>query len=206
LAGGGDEPPLIRDLSAVFAEPLRVGIGGSHERAKEALFKATADLGIAGWGRILRPTGRAMQFLTERPYLPPGSLRQVLDGETGELTDSTLIGSVKAFGLDALLDQSGGLDEERDWSATLTLAQQQLLALSAVTLARPRMLFLNRATSALTREQTVLVLRVLAESGIGYVLIGKVDKYPEHFVQILELDEQGGWQLRTLSGETPPIA
>lgn len=206
LMGTDGEPPLIRELTATFAAPLRLGIGGTNERAKEALFKATAYLGIPGCGRIRRPSGRAMQFLTERPYLPPGSLREVLSGETGGLADERLLETVRAFRLDNLLERPGCLDEERDWGATLTLTQQQLLALAAVSLARPSVLFLNRATSALTREQTGVVLRLLAESGIGYAVAGKLDKYPEHFDHFLEIDDHGAWNLRSISGEVPPIA
>ena len=43
-----------------------------------ALFRATADLWDHGSGRIVRPTQRCLCFLPERPYLPPGTLREIL--------------------------------------------------------------------------------------------------------------------------------
>ena len=47
-------------------------IRSADESAKQALFRATADLWESGEGRILRPGHDDMLFLPERPYLPPG--------------------------------------------------------------------------------------------------------------------------------------
>lgn len=207
LLAGPSEAPLVRELTAVFAEPVRLGITGTNERAKEALFKATAAIGGAGSGRIRRPAGRAIQFLSERPYLPPGSLRQILTGEAGPQSDAALLEAIRAYdALAPLLEIPGGLDEERDWSACLTLGQQQVLALAAIAVARPQLLFLNRATSALNREQTGQLLQRLADAGIGYVVIGKVEKYPQHFSQVLSLDEFGDWTVQMPPFEPPSMS
>jgi len=197
---GSAEAPLLRDFSADFPLPVRLGISGSQEQAKEALFKATADLGLAGSGEILRPPGKSMQFLAERPYLPPGSLRQIVGAADSD--DVKILDTFAAFGCQATLSKLGGLDAEQDWGATLSLAEQQLLAIAAASLGQPQLLFLNRATSALTREQTCQVLQRLAAGGISYLVIGKVDKYPEYFSHVLDIDDEGRWALR--SADIPP--
>jgi hypothetical protein len=57
---------------------MRLLVIGPGEMAKMAFFRATADLWDHGSGRIVRPGGSCLFFLPERPYLPPGTLREIL--------------------------------------------------------------------------------------------------------------------------------
>jgi len=76
--GGG---PLIKDLSATVPSGSRVLITGPNQAAASALFMATAGVAGSGTGRIVRPPSKGLGFLSERPYLPPGSLRQILQSD-----------------------------------------------------------------------------------------------------------------------------
>ena len=66
-----------------------------------ALFKATAGLSIAGAGTILRPAD--MHFVAERPYLPPGTLRQALapTGREAEPLDQRISELLSALNIEA---------------------------------------------------------------------------------------------------------
>ena len=57
---------------------MRVLIRGRDASAQVALFRATAGIWCAGAGRIVRPGLDEILFLPERPYLPPGTLRELL--------------------------------------------------------------------------------------------------------------------------------
>ena len=56
----------------------RVLIVGESGTGKTLLFRALAGLWPWGAGKITRPTGEPLLYLPRTPYLPPGTLREVL--------------------------------------------------------------------------------------------------------------------------------
>ncbi len=71
---------LIKDLSLEVPRDSRVLVAGPNEAAKAALFRATAGMWRTGVGKVFRPHLDTIYFLPQRPYLPPGTLRQILLG------------------------------------------------------------------------------------------------------------------------------
>src|SRR5207245_2532057 len=67
-----------KNLTAEIPHGTRVLVFGSNEAARIALFRATAGIWSAGTGTLLRPPLDAIFFLPQRPYLPPGTLRDLL--------------------------------------------------------------------------------------------------------------------------------
>ncbi len=78
LLSTADGQPVLKDLSISIPLGIRVLISGSNETGKLTLFRATAGLWPPGKGRVIRPAASDIYFLTERPYLPPGALREVV--------------------------------------------------------------------------------------------------------------------------------
>jgi vitamin B12/bleomycin/antimicrobial peptide transport system ATP-binding/permease protein len=78
LLSGADRATLVKDLSISIPVGTRVLLTGSSHAARAALFKAVAGVSTTGSGRIVRPGPDRMLFLPQRPYLPPGTLREVL--------------------------------------------------------------------------------------------------------------------------------
>ena len=134
-----DGHSLLENLSISIPFGSRVLISGSNEAAKVALFRATAGLSTSGKGRIMRPGAEDLLFLAERPYLPPGSLRDVLLRKRREhsISDEQIKSVLHELDLDPVLDRAGGLNVERDWGALLSLGEQQVLAFIHVLLAAP---------------------------------------------------------------------
>jgi putative ATP-binding cassette transporter len=190
-----DNKILLAGLNLHLPSSARVGICGSNESAKDALFRAVAGIRTTGSGTLARPGQHNMLFLSERPYLPPGSLRDVLKRgtPTSELDDERIAATLNALGLGPLLARVGNLDSERDWTTLLSLPEQQLVAIATTLLSDTRMVFLNRATSALTRDQTTQVLQLLTHQSVGYLVIGKIEKHLDSYDQILELFDDGHW-------------
>jgi putative ATP-binding cassette transporter len=198
LRSSGNGQVLVRDLSvSVRTTALIVG---SNDAAKLALFRATAGMWTHGAGRIVRPGLDAILFLPERPYLPPGTLREVLlpAGRAGAIGDDQIATLVRRLGLEDVVERMGGLDVERDWDDALSLGEQQLLCVVRVLLAAPRFVFLERPRTTLGVSPADDVLTLLRERSIGYLTIGDATYKPDAYDFVLELADDGGWNGKPL--------
>ena len=191
-----DGRPLVKELSASVPCGTRLLVLGSDETAKLALLRATAGLWNNGEGRIIRPGLDHILFLPERPYLPPGTLREVLvrTGQEHAISDVRILDTLRALNLEPVLMRSGGLYAEQDWDDILSLGEQQLLAFTHMLLAAPRFAFLDRASTALSPEQVEHILTMLCEHAITYINIGEVDDRLDYYDAVLELTGDGGWK------------
>ncbi|WP_240502461.1 ABC transporter transmembrane domain-containing protein [Methylocaldum sp. 14B] len=191
---------LLKELSASVPCGTRLLILGSNEEAKVALFRATAGTWEAGEGRLIRPCHGRILFLPERPYLPPGTLREVLlpAGQESSIPEDRMLATLRALELDPVLARAGGLDVEQDWNNILSLGEQQRLAFAHILLAAPRFVFLDRAGTALSPRQVHQILDMLAENSITYLNIGEADEPLDYYDAVLELAGDGGWQWKTV--------
>jgi len=198
LRSSGDGHVLVRDLS-VSVENTAL-IVGSNDAAKLALFRATAGLWTNGSGRIVRPGLDAILFLPERPYLPPGTLRDVLlpAKKTVAIGEEAITTLVQKLGLEAAVKRVGGLDIERDWDDALSLGEQQLLCVVRVLLATPRFVFLERPRTTLGPAPAADVLTLLRERSIGYLTTGDESYKVDAYDVVLELADDGGWSVKPL--------
>jgi putative ATP-binding cassette transporter len=183
---------LIRDLSITIAAGARVLVRGGDEGAQDALFEATGGTWDAGEGRIVRPDAEGVRLLPERPYLAPGTLRQMLAADHAD-PDERILAALRAVGVEAVVARVGGLDVERDWHDVLSLSEQQLLSVAHVLVAGARLAILDRVGTALEAGQVAHVLYVLAEHGVGYVVLGDGEHALDEYDAVLELEADGAW-------------
>jgi vitamin B12/bleomycin/antimicrobial peptide transport system ATP-binding/permease protein len=186
--------PLLKELSTTIPVGSRVLVTGPNQAAGVALYEATAGLATAGSGRIIHPGVDAIRFLAQRPYLPPGTLRQVLaaaraDGVSDERRDALL----RELNLEQVVIQAGGLDSERDWRTLLPLREQHLLAVIHIILASPRFVFLDRVGTVLSSYEVQKILELLSNSSMTVVNIGAADEPRDVYEAILECGDDGGW-------------
>ncbi len=198
-----DDRVLLGELSVSIPLGTRVLIVGPNDAAKLALFRVTAGIWDTGTGRIVRPGPYRIMFLPERPYLPPGTLRQLLvaSGSEGEVSDDSVRRLAEVFHIEALLARAGGLDGEHDWDNILSLGEQQLLAVVRLILAAPQFAFLDRPQTTLTPEQVARVLNALSENSITYVTIGDRNGWLERYDAVLELGADGTWEWKPIRRE-----
>src|SRR5206468_6368954 len=109
LAARSDDV-LVRELSVSVPRGTRTLIVGPNDAAKVALFRATAGIWENGRGGIVRPGLDAILFLPERPYLPPGTLRDVLvrTRQEGVILDAQIATVLHGLGLESVLERTGG--------------------------------------------------------------------------------------------------
>jgi len=187
--------PLLKDLSISVPCGTRLLVTGSNQEAGLALFRATAGVPMPGEGRILRPGADDLIFLPQRPYLPPGTLRQLLlrDADHHKAADERLLALLTALNLDQVVTRAGGLDTEQDWVTLLSLRELQLLSIARVVVLKPRFVFLDRVDDILTAGQFEKALQILSENSIAYINNGESDQSRERYDAILECAADGTW-------------
>jgi putative ATP-binding cassette transporter len=189
-----DDRVLVQNLSLEVPRGRRLLITGPNGRGPKALFRATAGLWDRGKGRIRHPAGTRVLFLPEQPYLVPGTLRALFRSavQPGRATDERIWGVLRAVGLEAVVQQCGGLDVKHDWASMLSLGERQLLAFARLLLAEPDFAFLDHATSALSERQQTALWQLLARTAITYVSVGNGQPgLREHYDAHLELQSDG---------------
>jgi putative ATP-binding cassette transporter len=199
---------LVESLSAAIPEGAQTLVTGDAA-AGAALFRATAGLWEAGSGGVGRPGLDQVMFLPERPYLPPGTLRELLLLRAGRnpAADEAEIGAALAvLRLEPLAERAGGLDVEQNWGSLLSLAEQQLIACARLLIAAPKFVLLDRPNSALDPEQTARLLALLRERSITCLHFGEPDDPRVHYDAVLELAGDGPWTWRQLATERPSTA
>jgi putative ATP-binding cassette transporter len=199
LSSPAKASPLIENLSITIPVGCRVLVEGADPAAGIALFRATAGIWSAGKGRILRPRGDGVLFLAQKPYLPPGSLRQALASQIHEveIIDERMRGLIRELKLDHILSQAGGFDTNQDWATLVSQREQQLLACVRVLLAAPRVVMMDRIQETLASNEVSQILGMLARASIAYVSNGEADERSDLYDTVLDYKEDGAWTLTT---------
>jgi len=78
LATPDNKRMLVEDLNLSLLSGTNLLIVGASGSGKSSLLRAIAGLWNTGSGSISRPTSEHVYFLPQRPYCPPGSLREQL--------------------------------------------------------------------------------------------------------------------------------
>lgn len=147
----------------------RVVIVGAAGAGKSMLFRAMAELWPWGGGTILMPPAANAMFLTERPYLPTGSLADALvyPHPRADFSDAQCEAALRRVGLDAYV---AGMGVVKRWDRELSLQEQQSLSFARLLLHRPRWIFLDEATSACIDSRCEALVSIfnheLAESAV----------------------------------------
>ncbi len=190
--------PLLLNLTLEIPKGARVLICGKPGLAKVALFRATAGFWRSGSGCIIRPSFDDILFLPERPYLPPGTLRELMlrSAQDELVSDEEIIRVMNKLGLERVLTRAGSLESEHHWSELLSDSEQQLLAIARLLLGQPEFVFIDRLSATLSREQVANVLQILDESACTLIALGRADDTVAHFNGVLEIRPNGSWLYR----------
>lgn len=184
---------LLHDVDIAIKSGERVLIQGPSGSGKTTLFRVLAGLWPFGRGRLRLPAGANVMFLPQRPYLPIGSLRDVVcfpdkpgTHDDGEITE--------ALGVCQLAHLSERLGETENWSMVLSPGEQQRLAFARAFLVRPDWLFLDEATSALDEPTETLLYELLRERlpQATMVSIAHKDSVRRFHESILRIDPHAG--------------
>jgi putative ATP-binding cassette transporter len=157
-----DGHPLIEHINLSLARGESVLLSGASGSGKSTLIRAIAGIWPFGHGEIRIAPGARVLFLPQRPYLPIGTLREVIayPGAGGGVDDKILREALEAVGLPEL---AGRLDEEGHWAQQLSPGEQQRIAFARALVQRPEWLFLDEATSALDETNEARLYALMRE-------------------------------------------
>lgn len=143
---------LIGRTTTALEPGVNTLVTGPSGAGKSTLFRALAGIWPFGRGRIEVPAHAKLMFLPQKPYLPLGTLRQIVAYPAGAsgFSDGEIASALELCGL---AEFAARLDEEQPWAQRLSPGEQQRLAFARVLLNQPDWLFLDEATSALDAER-----------------------------------------------------
>jgi putative ATP-binding cassette transporter len=134
---------------------------GEPGAGKTLLFRALAGLWPWGAGRIRWPRGANVFFMPHRPYLPPGTLREVLayPQRVEDFAPPAFGDALERAGVPRLVPM---LDRASQWDLELNSDEQQSLRLARLLVHRPRWVVLDELLDGIDRETRARVLDIFS--------------------------------------------
>ena len=199
LFSPSDKRVLVKDLSLTIPHGMRVLVTG-EDAARDALFKATAGINDAGTGLVKRPPLDRILFLPERPYLPPGTLRQCLSTihQAKTNSDSEILDTLDTLGIGDVVSRAGGLDVEHNWDTMLSAHEQRFVSFARIMLASPRFAVMANPGRDLDAPTRTRIFKLLKDRGTTLITMGHLgkrerDDHASNYDGVLELAEGGEW-------------
>ncbi len=157
-----DGQPLLDGVTLALAPGDTVLLTGPSGAGKSTLFRAIAGIWPFGEGDVRRPASARILFLPQKPYLPIGTLREVVSYPTpgGGVDDAAIVEALELCGLPQLARR---LEEPGNWALHLSPGEQQRIAFARALVQQPDWLFLDEATSAVDEETEARLYALVRE-------------------------------------------
>jgi putative ATP-binding cassette transporter len=165
-----------------------VVVMGERGAGKTLLFRALAGLWPWGAGRISRPSSARIFFMPRQPYLPPGTLREVLaypqsveNFEPHAFTDALARAGLRR--LVPMLDRTSQWDPELNWD------DQQGLMLARLLIHQPRWVVIDEVLDAIDRDTRARALEIFSKDlkDAAVIHIGRGNFADPMFTRVLHL-------------------
>mmetsp|Transcript_18685 Transcript_18685/g.27583 ORF Transcript_18685/g.27583 Transcript_18685/m.27583 type:complete len:676 (+) Transcript_18685:57-2084(+) len=208
LATPGGSRVLVENLTFDLPKDGKLLVVGQSGAGKSSLLRAVAGLWGAGSGTIERPPLDQIFFLPQKPYCTLGTLRDQITyphRKEGEPENEELLDLLVKVGLPNLAKLAGkgdevqGLNSVKDWSAMLSLGEQQRLAFARLIYNEPKLGILDEATSALDLECERRMYELLVNiEGLSYLSVGHRPSLLQYHNMKLSLRSNGSADIHLL--------
>ena len=179
---------VIDEADTIIHGGERVLLAGASGTGKSTLIRAIAGLWPWGAGRVLLPPGARIAFLPQRSYLPPGTLRQVMEYPASDQAhdDAQLAVALARCGLKRLTSR---LDDVERWDQLLSGGEQQRLAFARLLVQRPEIVLMDEATAALDADSQDQMMGLFREElrFCTVITVGQRPELVEHHDRTLTL-------------------
>jgi len=179
---------MLKEKKVQIKAGERILIVGETGTGKTLLFRALAGLWPWGAGRVVHPRGEELHCMPRTPYLPPGTLREILaypsKAETFE--GSAYANALVRLKLDRLVPM---LDAPERWDRNLSEDEQQTLAFARVVLHAPPWVLIDEVLDSLDADARQGILDIFAKdlAHTGVIYIGRTDPRDPLFTRVLHL-------------------
>ncbi|MCF7355468.1 ABC transporter ATP-binding protein/permease [Vibrio sp. CK2-1] len=178
-------------------------ISGQSGIGKSTLMKTIAGIWPFSEGNI--ELAERSLFLPQKPYLPTGTLREVLCYPNVDINISDQ--DIEQLLSDCQLAHfSHKLDDTEQWSHTMSPGEQQRVAIVRALILKPIWLFLDEATSSLDEETESYLYQLLASRLPDTTLVSiahrsKVAHYHQYRLHAQGSKGQVSWQFSPIQGQ-----
>ena len=188
---------LLEDLNLSLKQGQSLLIRGPSGCGKSTLIKAIAGIWPYADGEVHYIHDSQALFLSQKPYLPQGTLRLAASYPSAPETDGQTEHYFKLLGLEHLIPH---LDEVDIWSHILSLGEQQRVAVVRALINKPQILFLDEASSAmdeLTEKKAYELLRQELPDTIIISVGHRSTLLQQHELVLTYLSKNGDYNLQS---------
>lgn len=183
--------PVWRINGQTISRGQWVQFHGDSNSGKSTLVRQLVGLDTAAADdtpTVAAPAHPSTMVLPQRSYLPPGSLRDILNypGDPARYPDPELVGVLNRVGLAGL---AARLDETPRWDTLLSLGERQRLAAARVLLNKPQAVMIDDALTALDEIAQRAIFQAIRDA-VPQVTVLVLSRHPicaDCFDQVLPL-------------------
>lgn len=171
---------------------MKMFVTGPSGCGKSSLFRVLGELWPASSGVVTMPDSSNVMVMTQRSYIPPGSIYDAcaFPESASDISKERIDEALQFLELWHLVTRP-----EECWSQGLSPGERQRIALARIFVHKPRFLLMDEATSAIPERLEAKIYRRLAASDTVMISIAHRQKLKAYHEVTLELDGLGHYTL-----------
>eukprot|EP00189_Rhodosorus_marinus_P013446 CAMPEP_0184742240 /NCGR_PEP_ID=MMETSP0315-20130426/5233_1 /TAXON_ID=101924 /ORGANISM="Rhodosorus marinus, Strain UTEX LB 2760" /LENGTH=677 /DNA_ID=CAMNT_0027212991 /DNA_START=189 /DNA_END=2222 /DNA_ORIENTATION=- len=197
-----DKTLLVKGLTFSVMKGKSMIVLGPNGSGKSSLFRTLAELWPLEPGSVTRPRREHIYFLSQKPYIYDGTLREQLlyPWLLRNARDEELKDCLEKVGIGYLLERYGWNASER-WDSLLSGGERQRLAMARLLYHKPDFAVLDECTSAVSADGERELYEVCAQSGITMFSIAHRPAVKKYHHAAIEFDGNQSWKYVTLNSD-----